>query len=131
MDSLDTAFKHSIDLHYLSHELINVVNNTVSTALNSLNAKKELLLSIEEVRVNVLQGSIYRKGIPLTPRKVHYEKFIRGATHQKMLTDVHVSEIALTSLGFKTVFWDKKIDPTSVRLRSIASSYPIKRKHLF
>jgi hypothetical protein len=113
-----------------AHTLIDkAVKKTVTIALNALNDKKELLLSIEEVDMDVFKGSIYIKGISLIPDKVYYDKFKRGDTPQKMLPVIHVSEIELTSLDFKTIFWDKKINSTTILVKNLKTNIYLK-KHI-
>lgn len=104
-----------------------VVKKTVSIAVNTINTKNKLFLRIDDVEMDVANGSMYLRDISIIPDKVYYDKFKRGETPQKMLSDVRVSEIALTLLDFKTIFWDKKIDSTNILVKNLRTNIYLKK----
>lgn len=98
------------------------VKKTVSLALNAINAKKVVLVSIDQVDLNFTKGSIRLKGIKLEPDSLYFEKFKNGDLSKRILTEIWISEIELTGLGIKKMFWEGRIDSANVSLKDLITN---------
>ena len=98
------------------------VKKTVSLALHAINSKKELLVSIDEVDMVAAKGSLYLRGLKLIPDSLYFNKFKSGTAGKRMLSDIQISEIELTGLNIKNLFWNGKIDSAVISVKNIVTN---------
>ena len=98
------------------------VKKSVSFAVNAINAKKELLVTINEVDMDATNGIIYLRGINVVPDSPYYDNFKNDLTDKQMLTEFQIDEIALSNINLKTIFWDKRIDSANISIKHFISN---------
>ncbi len=111
-----------ISIFYVDTLFDRAVKKSVLFALNAINAKKELLVAIDEVNMDAAKGTIYLRGISVVPDSLYYNKFKNNVIEKRMLTEFQISEIALTNLDLKTIFWNKRIDSVNISITNLITN---------
>lgn len=104
------------------------VRKTVSIAVNSINAKKELNLSVADVNFSLTEGTISLKGIKMVPDSLYYQKFQNGDITNRILTAVEITDIELTGLSVISIFLDGRMDSVTISVKNVVTNIYLREK---
>ncbi|WP_027126317.1 hypothetical protein [Gelidibacter mesophilus] len=104
-------------------------SKTVAMAVNSINSKKELIVSIDDVNLSLTKGSISIKRINFEPDSVYYEKFKSGSIPKRLLSAMHISEIELMGLSMNSLFWDGRMDSVKISVKDVITNIYLREQN--
>ncbi len=94
--------------------LESIASRYLNLEISKINEEKEFILKVEDFDINIFLGRISIEGLSIKPKDELLDSLVHGATEERALKAISVSEVTFYGWTFLNYLTQKKIDVSEI-----------------